>query len=63
MRLYSFLSQICDYGNNELEKRAIFFRRLLPLLEFGREREGVDLSKVTLTHHRLWALEKAVLIP
>jgi type I restriction enzyme R subunit len=63
VRLYSFLSQIFDYGNTALEKRAIFFRRLIPLLEFGREREGVDLSKVTLTHHRLWALEKAVLIP
>ena len=25
----------------------------MPLLEFGREREGVDLSKVTLTHHKL----------
>ena len=36
-----------------IEKRAIFFKRLLPLLEFGREREGVDLSKVVLTHHRL----------
>ena len=28
-------------------------KRLLPLLDFGREREGVDLSKVVLTHHRL----------
>jgi len=27
--------------------------RLLPLLEFGREREGIDLSKVVLTHHTL----------
>ncbi len=54
VRLYSFLSQIFDYGNTKLEKQAIFFRRLLPLLEFGREREGVDLSKVTLTHHRVW---------
>ena len=53
LRVYSFLSQIFDYGNTALEKRAIFFKRLLPLLEFGREREGVDLSKVTLTHHRL----------
>ena len=46
MRLYSFLSQIFDYGNTAIEKRAIFYRRLLPLLEFGREREGIDLSKV-----------------
>lgn len=28
-------------------------RRLLPLLEFGREREGVDLSGIKLTHHTL----------
>lgn len=53
MRVYAFLSQIFDYGNTAIEKRAIFFRRLLPLLEFGREREGVDLSRVVLTHHKL----------
>eukprot|EP00752_Nemacystus_decipiens_P000235 g235.t1 len=53
IRLYTFLSQMFDYGMTSVEKRAIFFRRLLPLLEFGREREGVDLSKVKLTHHRL----------
>jgi type I restriction enzyme, R subunit len=52
-RVYSFLSQIFDYGNTAIEKRAIFYRRLLPLLEFGSEREGVDLSKVILTHHKL----------
>ena len=52
-RLYTFLSQIFDYGNTALEKRAIFYKRLLPLVEFGREREGIDLSKVVLTHHHL----------
>jgi type I restriction enzyme R subunit len=52
-RVYTFLSQIFDYGNTELEKRYIFFRRLLPLLDFGREREEIDLSKVKLTHHTL----------
>jgi type I restriction enzyme R subunit len=50
---YTFLSQIFDYGNTGLEKRAIFYKRLMPLLEFGREREGVDLSQVVLTHHIL----------
>ena len=25
----------------------------MPLLDFGREREGIDLSKVVLTHHHL----------
>ena len=53
VRLYTYLSQIFDYGNTEIEKRAIFFRRLLPLLSFGREREGIDLSRVVLTHHTL----------
>ncbi|MFA6135217.1 MAG: type I restriction endonuclease [Phycisphaerae bacterium] len=58
LRLYTFLSQIFDYGNTAIEKRAIFYRRLLPLLEFGREREGIDLSKVVLTHHNLRNLGK-----
>ncbi len=53
IRLYTFLSQIFDYANTDIEKRAIFFKRLLPLLEFGRQREGIDLSKVVLTHHNL----------
>jgi type I restriction enzyme R subunit len=52
-RVYTFLSQIFDYGNTALESRYIFFRRLLPLLDFGREREEIDLSKVKLTHHTL----------
>jgi type I restriction enzyme R subunit len=52
-RMYSFLSQIFDYGNTAIEKRFIFYKRLIPLLDFGREREGVDLSKVVLTHHAL----------
>ncbi|MFN0185449.1 MAG: type I restriction endonuclease subunit R [Aquabacterium sp.] len=53
VRLYAFLSQIFDYGNTAIEMRFIFFKRLLPLLEFGRERVQVDLSKVVLTHHTL----------
>ncbi len=57
-RLYTFLSQIFDYGNTDIEKRAIFYRALVPLLEFGREREGIDLSRVKLTHHTLKDLGK-----
>lgn len=53
VRLYTFLSQVFDFGNTAIEKRAIFYRRLIPLLEFGRERSGIDLSKVQLTHHVL----------
>jgi type I restriction enzyme R subunit len=53
VRLYAFLSQVFDYGNTAIEKRFIFYKRLIPLLEFGRERDTVDLSKVVLTHHTL----------
>ena len=53
VRFYTFLCQIFDYGNTEPEKRAMFFKRLLPLLEFEREVPTIDLSKVILTHHTL----------
>lgn len=36
VRVYAFLGQLFDYGNTAVEKRAIFFKRLLPLLEFGK---------------------------
>ena len=58
-----FLSQIFDYGNTDIEARHIFFKRLLPLLEFGREREGIDLSKVALTHYALKSQGKKPLLP
>ena len=53
VRLYTFLSQIFDFGSTGIEKRAVFYRYLLPLLEFGRERETIDLSKVRLSHYAL----------
>ncbi|MBQ4853514.1 type I restriction endonuclease subunit R [Rhodanobacter sp. B2A1Ga4] len=53
VRLYAFLSQVFDYANTDIEKRFIFYKRLIPLLEFGRERDTVDLSRVVLTHHTL----------
>src|SRR5690606_38851307 len=51
IRAYTFLSQIFDYGNTDFEKRNIFYKYLVRLLKFEREREGVDLSQVTLTRH------------
>ena len=62
LRLYMFLSQIFDYGNTDLEKRALFYRRLVPLLEFGREREGIDLSKIILSAYTLKNLGKKPMI-
>ena len=59
VRLYAFLSQIFDYQNTAIESRSIFFRRLIPLLEFGRQRETIDTSKIVLTHHKLTSKGKA----
>ena len=57
-RMYAFLSQIFDYANTAIEKRFMFYKPLLPLLDFGRDREGIDLSKIFLTHHNLRNLGK-----
>ncbi|HZH09297.1 MAG TPA: type I restriction endonuclease [Microvirga sp.] len=62
LRLYSFLSQIFDYGNTAIEARSIFYRRLIPLLDFGRQREGIDVSKIVLTHHKLSSQGKRPLV-
>jgi len=51
VRLYTFLCQIFDYGNTDIEKRSIFFKLLHRLLDFGRETEGVDLSSLAMTHY------------
>jgi type I restriction enzyme R subunit len=53
VRLYIYLSQIFDFGNTDVEKRAIFFRHLGRALDFAREREGIDLSGLRLTHHQV----------
>ena len=56
VRVYGFLSQIFDYGNTDIEKRSIFFRLLHPLLTYGRQREGVDLSALKLTAYTVKSL-------
>jgi len=58
VRVYTFLSQIFDYGSTEIEKRFLFFKHLIRLLEFGRERDTVDTSSLVLTHHALKNLGK-----
>jgi type I restriction enzyme R subunit len=52
-RIYIFLSQIYDYARTDLEKRSIFYRALVPLLDFEVEREELDLAGLQLTHHSL----------
>jgi type I restriction enzyme R subunit len=63
LRVYTFLSQMIDYANPDIEKRALFYRRLVPLLEYGRERDEIDLSKVKLTHHNLKKLGTQAITP
>ena len=53
VRLYAFLSQIFDYGDTDIEKRFLFYKHLLPLLDFRRNRDEIDLGQVVLTHHTL----------
>ena len=53
VRVYEFLSQMFDYGNTEFEKLYLFGKLLYPLLSYGREREGVDLAALKLTHHKM----------
>jgi type I restriction enzyme R subunit len=53
VRTYDFLSQIVDFGDTDLEKRAIFLKHLLPLLRSLRSRDEIDLSEVKLTHYKL----------
>ena len=62
VRVYTFLSQIFDYGIGDIEKRFLFFKHLIRLLEFGRERETVDLSQLVLTHHTLKTLGKQTFV-
>ncbi len=58
IRLYAFLSQMFDYGNTDIEKRFLFYKHLVRLLDFGRDRDTVDLSQITLTHHAVKSLGK-----
>jgi type I restriction enzyme R subunit len=62
IRIYTFLSQMFDYGNSDIEKRFLFFKYLVRLLDFGRERTTVDVSQLQLTHHALKGLGKQPMI-
>ncbi len=58
---YSFLSQIVDYDNPDLEKRYIFYRRLAAILTTPPEIAVVDLTGIELTHHKIAARTPAAL--
>lgn len=49
LRLYDFISQIYNFHDPDIEKRAIYLRLLLPNLSARAEPEVIDLSVVELT--------------
>lgn len=53
VRMYEFLSQVVDYGDEELEKLWAFVKHLIPNLKAYQTKEPIDLSMVELTHYKL----------
>ena len=54
-KAYTFLSQIIDYGQPDLEKRYIFYKALGAVLRLEGIDVEVNLTGITLTHHRITA--------
>ena len=53
VRAYEFLGQMFDYASTDYEALYRFAKLLKPLLKFERERDGIDLSALKLTHLRM----------
>ena len=51
VRAYAFLSQIYNYGDTDLEKRALFLTALGRLLKDDRDAINIDVSDVRMTHY------------
>lgn len=54
-KAYTFLSQIIDYGQPDLEKRYIFYRALAAVISLEGVDVEVNLTGLSLTHHRITA--------
>lgn len=53
VRMYEFLSQIVDYGDDELEKLCAFTKGLIPNLRTVETSDEVDISLVELSRYQL----------
>ncbi|KRE90124.1 type I restriction endonuclease subunit R [Arthrobacter sp. Soil764] len=53
VRSYDFLSQIVDFADTDLEKRAIYYKHLLPVLRVNDAKVALDLSGVVLAKYAL----------
>lgn len=54
-KAYTFLSQIIDYGQPDLEKRYIFYKALAAVISLDGIDVEVNLAGINLTHHRITA--------
>jgi len=61
VRAYDFLSQIIDYGDPALEKRALFYRLLSRVIVDQTGAIGIDLSAVEMTYFKAHKQEHAQL--
>lgn len=52
VRAYSFLSQIFDYADTDLEKRSLFLAGLTRLLKDDQDQVSIDVSGVRMTHFK-----------
>ena len=48
IKAYSFLSQLYNYGDTDIEKTYIFLKLLIRLIRGGVDSQSIDLSKVEL---------------
>lgn len=63
IRFYEFMSQIVDYDSKDLEKLALFARKLRPLLrEYIEEVDPIDLTNVEMNKYRLSMIRKQSII-
>ena len=53
LRMYEFLSQIVEYGDEELLKLSAFVKALIPNLKTYDPKDPIDISLVKLSHYKL----------
>ena len=58
LRVYDFLSQIVDYGDEDLIKLSAFVRALIPNLKTYTSKDPIDISAVKLSHYKLHRQKK-----
>jgi type I restriction enzyme R subunit len=61
VRAFGFLSQIYNYESTDLEKRSYFYAGLARLIRDRNEEAPLDLSSVTMTHHKIESKGKKTL--